>query len=307
MGALTVKTYSFETRPWELLKVCIPNIITDFPLFLMVLIKNTEIVRILPWARNSFISNSLRFSFSFIKTLLFKEKMITNINNTTVLNNKLFIKENIISSILYNFSIHQLNFTSAILKIFDFSHNYPMVLKTKPYIKLNSSNCSYLHSFYLFNIENLTDIESDLDITLLFDFKTSSKFPDFYYNFFHSQFFYTEEEISICEEQDLFGLFENNIDIIKENRILEIGFFYKKKLTSFYLFILRLINQNLIIPHLHNSLYNQLLTISERVASFYPYNNTDKMSINKMPLSVWFTTHSTISSLGFLGTKNKKI
>jgi hypothetical protein len=69
MGALTIKSYTYESRPWEFKRLVFPNFISTLPLNLMLFLKYRTVKRILPWSRNDFISNSLRFNWSAFNSI----------------------------------------------------------------------------------------------------------------------------------------------------------------------------------------------------------------------------------------------
>ena len=70
MGALTIKSYAFQFRPWELESYTIKNVFTLFPTTIKVQYKNKQLIRILPEFNNEFLNNTLRFLRKEVKIFI---------------------------------------------------------------------------------------------------------------------------------------------------------------------------------------------------------------------------------------------
>jgi len=74
MGALTIKSYAFQFRPWELESYTIKNVFTLFPTTIKVQYKNKQLIRILPEFNNEFLSNTLRFFKKEVNNFIFPKQ-----------------------------------------------------------------------------------------------------------------------------------------------------------------------------------------------------------------------------------------
>jgi hypothetical protein len=75
MGALTIKSYAFEYRPWELEKYKVPNFNSNFPETLILYYKNKKLVRV----SGGLMSNQIRFCQTTFSSFLKSENKIKNI------------------------------------------------------------------------------------------------------------------------------------------------------------------------------------------------------------------------------------
>lgn len=118
MGALTIKNYAFQYRPWELESQIITNLFSLFPENIVLYFKNKKLIRVLPEFSNEFLPNTVRFFFKKINPF-------SSLNHKKVNSSLRFFLVHVFYSILiflFNFLfVISSKKAAAVLTFFDFS------------------------------------------------------------------------------------------------------------------------------------------------------------------------------------------
>ena len=212
MGALTIKNYYYESRPWELLRVCVPNLLTSYPSYVLLCFKNEFLLKILPWNRNEFISNKLRFALDFFSNIFdFNEEKSLKDDLLQILISYILMLQYIYDSFSSRFKMftHFKNYKFNLSSNFFVIHNYLNLkifnFKLKDYKLLQFSNLNFLNFSHFVFLTNFNDCLIDSFTHICIDQNNMLKFTDFYYYLYNNNLVSSNKNIlddeQIIEEQ----------------------------------------------------------------------------------------------------------
>ena len=300
MGALTIKSYYYESRPWELLKVCVPNLLTSYPNYVLLYFKNESLLKILPWNRNEFISNELRFSLDFFSNIFDfnkrKKSFKKNLLDTFIL---YIVTLQYISNLWITQFTNEKHYIFNLYSNFFVIHNYlnqkVFNFKLNNFKLLQSSNLKFFDFFHFAFLKNFNDCLNDCFLHIFMDRNLIFKFTDFYYHLYNTNLLLSninndsdDNEIIVEKLFNGYNKFSILNFAIKDYINLNIVFFYK--------LILKRIYKQFIMDV---SLFS--ITLKKMLSQYFPYyisyNNTD---INFCYLSCSFSSFNYINSIGFI-------
>lgn len=318
MGALTIKSYSYQSRPWELSRFCFPNILTSYPEFIMLSFKDDFLVKILPWNRNDFISNKLRFSLNFFFNTFFfineQKDLFTRKFNLT----QIFFLPMIIISYLYgllkittvnkpyllssnlNNCNYKFNLCSNYYVIHDFLCTDYFYMTLNKFNLLCNSNLNFVTKSYFESFYNFNHCLNDFDSSIFITSNDVLNFPDLYLYIYRKQFldinFYDNNNNSNFD----YSIRDNsNLESLNYPKLFVISTIYnnstKNIFSFFYRFVLKLINKQIII-----SISSYLMQLDHILNSYYPYNICYYNGDNNISLLCFFISYNYINSIGFI-------
>ena len=301
MGALTIKNYSYESRPWELSRICVPNLLTSYPNYLLLHFKNKSLLKILSWNRNEFISNELRFSLDFFSNILnftqkqsFKENLLNTLISYIIMLKYIRNLCSITVKTITSAKNYIFNLCSNVFVIHNYLNTKVFNLKLKKSKLLQSSNFQFFNFAHFGFLKNFNDCLNDCFLHICIDKNSMIKFTDFYYYLYNNNLLLSNTNISddneIIDEQSFNSY--NKFSILN----LLIDHYNNVNIKFFYRLTLKRIFKKFIMD------FSMLgITLKDILLKYFPYDMAYKSNdFYQSYLSCVFSSFSYVNSTGFV-------